>query len=78
LLDNLIVCVLSDGFTAIERTMMQGGEPERVLEMRRDFQRVFTEPWDVGRSKPALSTSSTGAAETSRVNGDVVVGTSSP
>ena len=40
-LDNLIVCVLSDGFTAIERTMMQGGEPERVLEMRRDFQRMM-------------------------------------
>ena len=38
--DNLIVCVLSDGFTAIERTMIEGGEPERVLEMRRDFQRM--------------------------------------
>jgi len=33
--------VLSDGFTAIERTMMEGGEPERVLEMRRDFQRMM-------------------------------------
>jgi uncharacterized protein YbcI len=42
LLDNLIVCVLTDGgFTAIERTMMEGHEPERVLEMRRDFQRVM-------------------------------------
>jgi uncharacterized protein YbcI len=40
-LDNLIVCVLSNGFTAIERTMMEGGEPERVLEMRRDFQRMM-------------------------------------
>jgi uncharacterized protein YbcI len=40
-LDNLIVCVLSDGFTAIERTMMEGGEPERVLDMRRDFQRMM-------------------------------------
>ena len=40
-LDNLIVCVLSDGFTAMERTMMEGGEPERVLEMRRDFQRMM-------------------------------------
>jgi len=41
-LDNLIVCVLTDGgFTAIERTMMEGGEPERVLEMRRDFQRMM-------------------------------------
>jgi uncharacterized protein YbcI len=40
-LDNLIVCVLSDGFTAIERTMMAGGEPDRVLDMRRDFQRLM-------------------------------------
>ena len=40
-LDNLIVCVLSGGFTAIVRTMMDGGEPERVLEMRRDFQRMM-------------------------------------
>src|SRR5690348_8717130 len=40
-LDNLIVCVLSDGFTAIERTMMEGGEPDRVLEMRGDFQRMM-------------------------------------
>ena len=40
-LDNLIVCVLSDGFTAIERTMMEGGQPERVLEMRRGFQQLM-------------------------------------
>jgi uncharacterized protein YbcI len=40
-LDNLIVCVLGDGFIALERTMMEGGEPERVLEMRRDFQRMM-------------------------------------
>jgi uncharacterized protein YbcI len=40
-LDNLIVCVLTDGFTAIERTMMEGGQPERVLEMRRDFQQLM-------------------------------------
>jgi uncharacterized protein YbcI len=42
-LDNLIVCVLSDGFTAIERTMMEGGEPDQVLAMRRGFQRVMKE-----------------------------------
>jgi uncharacterized protein YbcI len=42
-LDNLIVCVLTDGFTAIERTMMEGGEAGRVLEMRRDFQRLMEE-----------------------------------
>ncbi|TMK41246.1 MAG: DUF2294 domain-containing protein [Actinobacteria bacterium] len=40
-LDNLIVCVLSDGLTAIEKTMMEAGEPERVLEIRRDFQRLM-------------------------------------
>jgi uncharacterized protein YbcI len=40
-LDNLIVCVLGDGFTAMERTMMERGEPELVLEMRRDFQRMM-------------------------------------
>jgi uncharacterized protein YbcI len=43
ILDNLILCVLSDGFTAIERTMVEGGEPERVLELRRDFQRMMKE-----------------------------------
>jgi uncharacterized protein YbcI len=42
-LDNLIVCVLSDGFIAIERTMMEGGQSDRVLEMRRDFQRMMKE-----------------------------------
>lgn len=40
-LDNLVVCVLSNGLTAIERTMIQGGEPDRVLEIRRDFQRMM-------------------------------------
>jgi uncharacterized protein YbcI len=40
-LDDLIVCVLRNGHTAHEYTMMKGGEPERVLEMRRDFQRVM-------------------------------------
>ncbi|MGA8333177.1 MAG: hypothetical protein WB761_00425 [Solirubrobacteraceae bacterium] len=33
MLDNLIVCVLSDGFTAIERTMMEGGEPDLTIEI---------------------------------------------
>src|SRR6266480_3583753 len=40
-LDDLVVCVLRNGHTAIEQTMMEGGEPERVLQMRRDFQRVM-------------------------------------
>jgi uncharacterized protein YbcI len=40
-LDNLIVCVLADGLTAMERTMIECGERERVLTLRRDFQRVM-------------------------------------
>jgi len=40
-LDDLIVCVLRNGHTPIEQTMMDQGEPNRVLEMRRDFQRVM-------------------------------------
>ncbi len=45
-LDNLIVCVLSDsGFIAIERTLMSGGQAELVLDMRRDFQRMMKAPY---------------------------------
>jgi uncharacterized protein YbcI len=40
-LDNLIVCVLTDGYIALERTMIEGGEPDRVIEMRRGFQRLM-------------------------------------
>jgi uncharacterized protein YbcI len=41
-LDDIIVCVLrGSGFTPIERTMMDSGEPERVVAMREDFQRVM-------------------------------------
>ena len=37
-LDDLLVCVMRDGFTAIEQTMMKGGQQERVVELRQDFQ----------------------------------------
>ncbi len=40
-LDDLIVCVLRNGFTAHEKTMMDSGEGERVVEMRHDFQRMM-------------------------------------
>jgi uncharacterized protein YbcI len=41
-LDDIIVCVLrGSGFTAIEKTMMDSGEPDRVVAMREDFQRVM-------------------------------------
>jgi uncharacterized protein YbcI len=40
-LDDLVVCVLRDGMIPVERTMMDRGEEERVVEMRRDFQRMM-------------------------------------
>jgi uncharacterized protein YbcI len=35
-LDDLVVCVLRNGFIAIEETMMQQGREEEVLEMRQE------------------------------------------
>ena len=40
-LDDLIVCVLRNGFTKHEQTMMESGEGERVVEMRHDFQKMM-------------------------------------
>jgi uncharacterized protein YbcI len=41
-LDDMIVCVMREsGFSPIEQTMMESGEPDRVVGMREDFQRVM-------------------------------------
>jgi uncharacterized protein YbcI len=40
-LDDLIVCVLRNGFTAMERTMVDAGNPERVIEMRHELQMMM-------------------------------------
>jgi uncharacterized protein YbcI len=41
-LDDMIVCVMREsGFSAVEQTMMDRGEPDRVVGMREDFQRVM-------------------------------------
>src|SRR6202167_6604872 len=41
-LDDLIVVVMrGSGFTPLERTIMDSGEPDRVVAMREDFQRVM-------------------------------------
>jgi len=43
-LDDIIVCVMrGSGFTPIEKTMMESGEPNKVVDMREDFQRVMAE-----------------------------------
>lgn len=42
-LDDLIVVVMrGSGFTALEKTIMESGEPNRVVEMRHDFQRMMS------------------------------------
>jgi len=41
-LDDIIVVVLrGSGFTPLEKTIMDSGEPDRVIAMREDFQRVM-------------------------------------
>jgi|ERR1035438_3886839 uncharacterized protein YbcI len=41
-LDDIIVVVMrGSGFTPLEQTIMDSGEPERVIAMREDFQRVM-------------------------------------
>lgn len=41
-LDDLVVCVMrGSGFTPLEQTIMDSGEPDRVIAMREDFQRVM-------------------------------------
>jgi uncharacterized protein YbcI len=42
-IDDLIVVVMrGSGFTSLEQTIMDSGEPARVVEMRHDFQRMMT------------------------------------
>jgi uncharacterized protein YbcI len=40
-LDDLIVCVLRNGFTAMEQTIVDSGDPEKVVALRHDFQRMM-------------------------------------
>ena len=40
-MDDCVVCVLRNGFTAHERTIVESGESDRVIEMRQEFQRLM-------------------------------------
>jgi uncharacterized protein YbcI len=41
-IDDIIVVVMrGSGFTALEKTIMDSGQPQRVVDMREDFQRVM-------------------------------------
>jgi len=43
-IDDIIVVVMrGSGFTPLEQTIMNSGEPDRVVAMREDFQRVMEE-----------------------------------
>ena len=43
-LDDIIVVVMrGSGFTALEQTIMDSGEPERIVTMRHDFQTVMAD-----------------------------------
>jgi uncharacterized protein YbcI len=43
-LDDIIVVVMrGSGFTPLEQTIMDSGDPDRVVAMREDFQRVMKE-----------------------------------
>jgi uncharacterized protein YbcI len=43
-LDDIIVVVLrGSGFTPLEQTIMDSGRPDRVVQMREDFQQVMGE-----------------------------------
>jgi uncharacterized protein YbcI len=42
-LDDVIVVVMrGSGFTPLEQTIMDSGQPERVVTMRHDFQQIMT------------------------------------
>jgi uncharacterized protein YbcI len=43
MLDDLVVCVLRNGFTAVEQTMMDSGQENEVVEMRHNFQKMMGE-----------------------------------
>ena len=40
-MDDCVVCVLRNGFTAHEQTIVDAGDSGRVIEMRQDFQRLM-------------------------------------
>jgi uncharacterized protein YbcI len=46
-LDDIIVIVMrGSGFTALEQTIMDSGQPERVVAMREDFQAVMAKRYE--------------------------------
>ena len=44
--DDLVVCVLRGGFTAVEQTLLDGGRGEAVIEQRMAFQDVMRQRFE--------------------------------
>jgi uncharacterized protein YbcI len=43
ILDDMVMCVMrSTGYTPLEQTIIDSGDPDRVVAMREDFQRVMS------------------------------------
>ena len=66
-LDDIIVVVMrGSGFTPLEQTIMDSGEPDRVIAMREDFQRVMAGGTSRrSKSSPAAWSSRSSAKPTS-------------
>ena len=44
--DDLVVCVLRGGFTRVERTLVEGGREDSVIQQRMDFQDLMRERFE--------------------------------
>lgn len=44
--DDLVVCVLRGGFTVVERTLMEGGREDSVIQQRMDFQDLMRQRFE--------------------------------
>jgi uncharacterized protein YbcI len=44
--DDLVVCVLRGGFTRVERTLLEGGREDSVVQQRMDFQDLMRQRFE--------------------------------
>jgi uncharacterized protein YbcI len=43
MVNDTVVCMLRDGFTTVERTLIDDGKPDQVHNIRRSFQQTMKE-----------------------------------
>ena len=41
MVNDTVICILKGGFTTVERTLIDNGQPDEVHDMRRSFQRTM-------------------------------------